>query len=543
MLTEAEARLDRHGEMRQERAIEEPHWRDIALLFRPDDRDFDAHVQRRRDDTAIFDATQIYALDNFAGGLFSQMTNPMNKWMGLGIADKDLEKYPPVKQWLFRHATKVLATFSDAVSPFYAEVPAWYSNIGAFGWGAMYSEELVGQAKIADRAIPIGESFIGTDAQGFVNEFHREFSLTGRQAKGMRDTGGCWCDDPLISKTDDKARKVFVHSVWPNPDYVPGRLGQRGAQFLSAYVSPDASGFYREAFYYEMPFSVPFWNRRSGRAYPTGPGHIARSDAAMLQEMERSHIVAAQFAAEPVYLVHDKSVISAGDIEPNAVLYGTMNRDNGKQLIDTLERRSDIKLSLAQSEQRRNAIRQAFLFSILQLLNRPEMTATEFLGFSKEFLQLAAPNLVRIQQGGLSPLIARRFKILQRAGAIEPPPPELAGHAINIEYVSPLDKLMKVAEAQGVQQWLGAILPICQVDPEAVDNVDTDRTIAILADGFVTDPSVLRDPAVVAQRRQARAQAQAQAAKMQAIEQAANVGATVSHAQQAATLAKKRVAA
>ena len=34
--------LDRHGEMKQIRAIEEPAWRDIALVLRPDDRDFDA---------------------------------------------------------------------------------------------------------------------------------------------------------------------------------------------------------------------------------------------------------------------------------------------------------------------------------------------------------------------------------------------------------------------------------------------------------------------------------------------------------------------
>ena len=73
-MDETRERLDRHAEMKQLRAIEEPPWRDIAALFDPDDRDFDAHVQRRRDDSTIFDGTPCYALDNFAGGTFDQMT-------------------------------------------------------------------------------------------------------------------------------------------------------------------------------------------------------------------------------------------------------------------------------------------------------------------------------------------------------------------------------------------------------------------------------------------------------------------------------------
>ena len=126
-------RLDRHGELKGIRAIEEPHWREIAMLMRPDDRDFDAHVQRRRDDTAIFDSTQLYALDDFCAAIFTQLTNPANRWCELTIADQDLLKYQPVAQWLYRHSSKMLATFSETVSPFYTEVMPWLANTGAFG--------------------------------------------------------------------------------------------------------------------------------------------------------------------------------------------------------------------------------------------------------------------------------------------------------------------------------------------------------------------------------------------------------------------------
>ena len=529
-------RLDRHGELKGIRAIEEPHWREIAMLMRPDDRDFDAHVQRRRDDTAIFDSTQLYALDDFCAAIFTQLTNPANRWCELTIADQDLLKYQPVAQWLYRHSSKMLATFSETVSPFYTEVMPWLANTGAFGLGTLYNEEIPGQVRIVDRSIPLGETFRDIDDLGFTTTVHREFSLTARQAerkfkRDFKDFGN-----------KDRTRIVFVHAVYPNEDYRPGALGRRGAQYLSEYVSSDVQDFIRDGFYYDMPYQSAEWNRRSGRAYPTGPGHRARADTAMLQDMERSHIVAAQFAAEPPLLVHDKSMVTAADIEPNAVLYGTMNEQLGKRTIDTLQRSQDLKLSLEMSEQRRNAIRNAFYSSIMMLVNRPEMTATEFLGWNKELLKRMAGSLVNIQWA-LSAVVARRWGILRRAGQIEPPPPEMAGQAITVKYRSPLATLNEVSDAQGTAQFLQVLEPIAQVSPEVLDNIDMDRAVAILRAGFVSDPSLIKDPAVVAKLRAARAQQIQQQAQLEAAEKAANIGATVSHAQQAATLAKKRVAA
>jgi Bacteriophage head to tail connecting protein len=538
-----EQRLQRHQEMKEVRAIEEPHWRDIAWLLRPDDRDFDAHLQRRRDDTAIFDSSPLYALDDFVGGFFSQATNPENRWFELETPDLDLNKWQPVKAWLWRRTNQMLASFTPAVSPFYAEVPDWYAQIGAFGWSAMYSAERVGEGRITDRAIPIGEAFMDTDADGEVNEFDREFSLTGRQAK--RKFAGA----PAIADLKDTSRYVFVHAVWPNDDYRPGKIGLKGMKYCSCYVSPDVKDFYVGALagleegYYEFPYAPPRWKRRSGRVYPTGPGHTARADISMVNEMARSNLVAAQFAAEPPLLVHEKADVIAADIEPNAILYGTMNAENGKKLMDTLQRAQNLPVSLQMQEATRNNIRTAFRWGIMQLIaQRPQMTATEFLGFQEEDLKLMGPGLVRVQNEGLTNLIARRWRILDRAGAFDhdPPPPELAGQPLAVHYVSPLAKMMKVSEAKGALSWVNALLPYAQVRPEILDNVDGDNLAIVVHDGFTSDPSLITDPRKRDQARADRAAAQQSQLQMAAAEQAANIHATVSHAQQASTLAKQR---
>jgi hypothetical protein len=516
--------LDRHGRMKEIRAVEEPHWREIAAYIRPDDRDFDAHVQRRRDDSPIFDISPLLALDDFEGGFFTNATNPQNRWMELSTGDEDLDKFQPVKAWLWRRSNNVLASFSPAVSPFYAEAPDWYAHIGAFGWGGFYCEEIIGQGAFNDRAIPINESFIDRNAAGRVDTYHREFSLTGRQAKNK------FKDNAAIGKMRDEDRAVFVHGVWPNPEFRPGKLGPMGMPFVAGYVSPDLRDFYRQDGYYEFPYGCPGWKRRSGRPYPTGPGHTARADIVMVNEMERSNLVAAQFSAEPALLAHDKSKVLAADVEPNAILYGTINPENGKPILSTLERHQNLPVSVEMAEQKRNVIRQAFRWGLSQLIAQ------------RLDLQLMGPGLVRVQSEGLSVLVARRYNMLDRAGLFDgdPPPQELVGKPIAIKYVSPLAKMMKVSEAQGTMQFINALLPLGQARPDIWDGVNLDNAVIVVHDGFTSDPSLLTDPR---QRDAVRAQRAAQQeafAKLQAAEQAANIHATVAHANQAQTLSTQR---
>lgn len=526
--------LKRHDELKNERAREEGTWRELALLLRPDDKDFNVNtVNSQRDEADIFDSTPLYALDNFVGGVFGQLVNPVNRWFELGVLeDPDLGKWQPIAQYLWAASNRVYGSLSPGVSGFYARAPAWFANIGAFGFGALSQEEWVGHGQIIDRAIPIGETYLGLNAVGDIDRVHREFALTGRQV--VEKFGR-----HLEKDCREDARYIIVHAVYRNLDFEPNRLGPRGMPFASAYRSRELKNLRLDGGYFELPYHVPTWNERANSAYPTGPGHNARADAAMLQEMERTHLVAGQHAAEPLILVRDESVMSVADIMPNNIVYGAVN-DAGKQLVQTLDRKQQLQLSMAQSEQRRAAIRTAFYYGIMQLVQRPQMTATEFLGFQEETLKLMAPNLVRIQTGGLSPFIARRWRILERAGQLPPPPPELAGKNLTIEYVSPLAKVQKMANGRAVLQWQQAVEQMALTDPAVRDWFNGDGAAPVIHEAFTAVPGVIRDAREVAAIRQARAQQAQQAAQLEQMGQAVTIAAEASHAQQAASLASQR---
>ncbi len=529
--------LDRNAELKAARAPIERQWREIAQLMAPEQEDMFSGSGKTNVYDDIYDATAMFAAEAFTNGIYSQMTNPANRWFELGIEDEDLAAYYPVKQWLWRQSNRIYATLAPARSKFYAEAPGWFGDLGIFGMGTIYAEEDPGAARIIDRTIPLGDSFIDLDADGDLDTFHRVFKLTGRQAKQKFPEL-----DMFGTRVRDQAQYEFVHAVWPNPGFDARRIGVAGKRYLSAYVCGELQGFMRLGGYHEMPYQVVMWKRRPGRVYPVGPGHLARADTSMINEMERTHIVAAQFIAEPPILVHDEDTFSPADLYPNAVIPGMIS-ERGQPLAQPLNRGQNVQLSLDMSNQRREAIREAFFFSVMQLVKRPQMTATEFLGFQEETLRQMGPALARIQVQGLSPLLARRFQILARAGAIEPPPEEREGVALQPSYTSPLAKLQKAADARAALQYVTSLGQIAAQtgDQGIMDNVDGDAAAGILHEAYGPPPSIRRDPAQVEQLRQSRAQIAAQQQQLAAEGQMAETEATRAHAAQAATRAGERI--
>lgn len=528
-----------HSRLKDRRKIEERDWREIAEVIRPECADIGAvsgSNAKRSDALAnIFDSTPLLALDQFSGGLFSQSTNPADRWFELGIEDEDLKKWGPVKDYLWRYSQLVYRSFGPAVSAFYAVIPSSFADLGAFGIGSMYSDLSQGAERFVDVSVPLDESYVEFDQMGFLARFHRGFRWRGDLIK--REFGDA------ASELDEKIEYELVHAVFENPDYRPGAIGPRGQKYSSIYCCAEntAKNFRVEKGYYEMPYwSIP-WNIRAGR-YPLGPGHYARADATMLNEMERAHLVAGQFAAEGVYIGWDSATFTAADIQPGRLINGAVDA-NGKQLLQKLEMGTDIRLSMAQSEQRRNSIREVFLFSMMQLVNRPQMTATEFLGFKEEQLRLMGPNLGRIHTYGLSQAISRRARMLGRAGMVPPPPRELQGKAMTVEFVSPLARAQKVGQARAILQAGNQLIMWAQAEPSVLDKFDFDAAADALGDGYGVIPGVIRSDDKAAERRQARAEQQAQQAAIEQGAQLSKIYADVAHADQAGTRASQRTGA
>lgn len=511
--------VEKYGKLKSNRAPYETSWQETAEYTRPIRNEFlgrKAPGDRRYQRT--FDSTPLLAVDNFASGIYGMMTNPANRWFSIQMEDEDLNEYDPVRDWLYDCETRIIQSFGPQVSRFYSVIPMLYADLACFGTAVFYSEEQAGSQRINDTVRALSECCIDENEYGEVDTVYRRFSMSARNAVNAF---------PDVSeRTHKRADKEpyeqvwFVHCVEPNGDYVPNRIGRNSKPFHSTYVEEEAKRVVSEGGYDEQPYHVPRWSQAAGEIYGRGIGEIVIADVKSLNRMGETQLKVAQKTADPPLGAPDEGVIRQLRTWPGGVTYGAIDA-MGNQLVKPLYTGGDHRITLEIAEQRRQVIREAFYFSLMQMVGTPDMTATEWLGRQEEKLRLMGPNLGRIQSEFLSPLINRRFGLLLRGGKLPPPPPEIQGQSLNVEYVSPLARAQMASEANAVVRLYTSLLPVAEFDPAIMDNIDSDEAARALGKGFAVPAKVMRGADDVEEVRASRQQMQAMMQGMAMAEQGA----------------------
>jgi hypothetical protein len=107
------------------------------------------------------------------------------------------------------------------------------------------------------------------------------------------------------------------------------------------------------------------------------------------------------------------------------------------------------------------------------------------------------------------------FERVIQAGIAPPPPQELQGQPLNVEFVSVLAQAQRAIGTASIDRLLGTVGAVAQLKPDVLDKIDGDQVIDAYADMLGVEPSlILADDkvAVIRQQRQAQQQAMALAA-------------------------------
>lgn len=498
-----------YDRLRAERANYDRTWQDVADYMRPTRAEFNsipAAGQRR--DQRIFNSEPLRAIANFAGGMYGMMTNPANRWFALRLDDEELNDFGPVSDWLYEVETRLMNSFGPEASRFYSVVPSLYADLACFGNGVFYSEEDPKLGRINDSVRPLSECVFCENAAGSVDTLYRKFKLTGRQT--LQAFGADKLHQAMRRRVEkeDGGEFWFIHCVYPNED--PGRdkeLTPQGRPFLSRYVDIENKHVVKEGGYFEFPYQVPRWEVASGEQYGRGLGEQNLSDVKMLNRMSETNIRAAQKIADPPLAAPDEGVIKQARTWAGGITYGAIDM-NGVQLLKPLYTGGNVNISLEMLRSLEERIREGFFFSLMQMYQKGDMTATEWTGRQEEKFRLMGPNLGRVQHEFLSPLIGRRFGILSRAQALPPPPMEIQGREMRVEYVSPLARAQMASESNAIIRTYQGVAPIAQFDPSVLDNFDHDESAKRIGKGFGTPGPIIRGGDEVREIRAERAQQQ-----------------------------------
>ncbi|HTI86319.1 MAG TPA: portal protein [Alphaproteobacteria bacterium] len=524
------ALIERADALKCERATLERCWQEIAEVLRPSRADFSAPPTQDRPikPHGVFDSAPVLAADNLASGLWGMITNSANTWFELRHPVTEINDRQEVRLWLDACTRVLRDAFAANGQKFYARVLELYQDMVAFGTAVFYVDEVppagtrAGGLHFSCRHL--GECLIAENELGEVDTVYRRFAFTARQAeRKWGDAAG-----PKVIKAIERNRPnekfEFLHAVLPNDDRDPSRADAKGMGWRSVVVAVDDRRVVSEGGYHEFPFMVPRWSTSARQVYGDSPASLAIADVRMLNVMSKVTITAAEKTIDPPLLAADERGLRGVRTAPGAIIYGGID-SQGRARYQPLQTNGQVSLGLEMAEQRRQAIREAFYFSLLLMVASPNATATEVLAREQEKLRLMGPHLGRIESEFLDPCIDRVFAVLMRAGALPPPPPAvLAAPGLKVEYVSPLARAQKAAEGEAIVRTFEAMAPLMQAAPTVVDNFDVDAVARALADAYGMPVRAMRDPNVVATLRATRAAAAQLGARVSALGGAVSSG-------------------
>lgn len=469
-----------------------------------------------RKDKKIINGSAYDAIRITAAGMQGGLTSPSRPWYRLAFADEEIMEYAPVRNWLHQVRLLMMNVFSR--SNFYGSVHSVYKELALFSTSAMLMEEDF-QTVLRCRQLTAGEYVLGLDESQRVALLYRQFSMAARQMveKFGKDNVSNAVKTAVQNNAGETRFEIY-HGIRPRRRGKAGKATAQGMSYESVYFekATDSDKFLRQGGYKGLPFVAPRWEVAGSDTWGNDcPGMIAIGDVRMLQKMEQKKLKALDKLVDPPMNAPTSMKKRGGTVLPGGVNY--VDVQQGQQSFTPAYLiNPDFQKIAFEIERVERRIRTAFFNDLfLAVLSADKrMTATEVAERHEEKMLMLGPVIERVQAELLDPVIARTYEIMFRLNLLPPPPREIAGMDMKIEYLGLLAQAQKMVGTTAVEQlanFVGALVP---VSPDVVDKFDADEAVDQYGDMLGVPPMIVRSDDKVAGRRAERSKAQAQQSAM-----------------------------
>jgi len=523
------------SEMENDRSSFMAHWRDLGDFNLPRRAQFQTTDANRGDrrNLKLLDNTSTLAARTLRSGMMAGITSPARPWFRLSTPDPELAEIGTVKAWLHIVTMRMAAVFLR--SNLYKALPLVYGDMGVFATAAMAIEEDF-ETTIRCTVFPVGSYMIATDEKGRVRVFFREFPMTVRQLVDQFGHPAGDKSDKAIdwSKFSDHVKNTWTtgsretridiyHAIIPNEDYDPNSALSNAKKFRSVYYekasgnNSKADRLLSDAGFDMFPILAPRWETTGQDVYGTEcPGMVSLGDTKQLQTGERRALQAIEKMINPpmtgpTSMRAQKASILPGDITLVDVREGQKGFQPAHEVNYNLQQH-EIKQDQVRGRVRRAYYEDLFLMLASDSRQQPA-TAREIEERHEEKLLALGPVLEQLNQDLLDPLIDITFDIMLRQGLIPPPPDELQGIDLRVEYISIMAQAQKLAGLHGMERYKQAALEMATIFPGSVDKTDADQFLEVYGDLTSVAPGIVRSDEDVDAIRAGRAQAEQAAAK------------------------------
>lgn len=541
-----------------------PVWTDIRDYMSPRTARFPGMLpnQGGREDKKIINSSPRIAIRTLASGMQSGVTSPMRPWFKLGTPDPRLQNFQPVKEWLSEVEQIMRDVFTR--SNVYDKLKSIYGVLGTYGTSVLCIEDDM-KTVLRGKDLPIGSFMLSTDETDRPNTLYRDTTLNPEQMIGK------FCDGDMakakkilpsiVLNSYDRGNYDFYYPVTqiiePNRNFKPGSAIAKYKKYASVWCDMGQGSFatgsntlggsydsqasiFKTSGYDDIPFMGTRWDTLGEDIYGYGCGEMALGDSKQGQLLERRKLQGIDKNTDPAKIADASMRNQRISSMPGSTTYvnGLITGNPGVQ---AMYRPNPYITEL--SEEIRNVFtriddcffKNLFLM-VSEMADQPDITATQINALREEKLLMLGPVLERLNDELLDPLISITFGKLLANNMLPPPPKEIQGQPLRVEYVSILAQAQKALGLGNIERFVGFVGQLAeqqmaaQQPVTAWDKVNTDDLIDRYADGVALPPTGLNNDDVIAQMRQNR-QKQTQAAQaMQMAHAGAQTAKTASQA-------------
>lgn len=516
----------RYGALVTERESWMTHWRELSAFIMPRSGRFfidDVNKGNKRQNN-IYDSTATRAIRVLGAGLMGGATSPARPWFRLGLEDEDLMQYGPVKEWLSQSTQSVLNVF--AKSNHYRTLHSMYEELGLFGTA---SSLLMDDFKSTSMLYQMtaGEYVLMQDYKGTVVGLMRRFKA--QVGAIVREFGYKNCSTAIQNMWDRgtlDAWVTIIHCVEPRYDRDPTMRDSLNMAWKSIYFEDGSNEdkFLREGGFKEFRGLCPRWAVTGLDIYGNSPAMEALGDIKQLQHQQIRKAEGIDYMTKPPLQI------------PSSLKNKDINRmPGGHEFVDPANPNGGIKPMfevnlnlqhlLADIQDVRGRINQTCYTDLFLMLSQSTdtiKTATEVAELHEEKMLMLGPVLERLHNELLDPLVSMSFTRALEAGMLPPPPQELQGQQLNVQFISVLAQAQRAVSTSSIDRFVGNIGQMAAFKPDVLDKFNSDKWADIYSDILGVDPELVVGDDKVAIIRQQRAQAQQAAQKTAMAEQAAS---------------------
>lgn len=527
--TQVQYHRRRLEELKTVRQPWEATWQGLADYIEPTRLRLQSLNERPMSRSKIIDSTGTFALKTLASGMHSGITSPARPWFRLTTFDPDLKDYGPVKTWLALVEQRMREVYQK--SNVYPSFHTGYGDLGQFGQScAILVEDTRDVVRM--QQLMHGRFWIARDENGRATTLYRQFRWSVQRIVGRFGYNNC---SATIRTQFDNGKYDAVydicHAIEPRMSRDPQKIDKRNKPFLSNYwehTQTNEGRLLEESGFDENPIICAPWELAGEDDYSLSPGQIALGDVKMLQVEQTRKLEGIDKIVRPPMTGPTSMRNNPASLLPGSVTY--VDDPTGKGFRPAMEvnlRLGELANDIRETQDRINRAFYADLFLMLSQMDGIQpRNSMEIAERKEEKLLALGPVLENIYGAQLGPVIDRTFNILERRRELPPPPTELEGVDLQIEYISILAQAQKAVATGAVERVTAYIGNLAAVKPDVLDKFDADEAVDQYADMVGAPPSIIVPDDKVKAARDARAQRQ------QAMEQA-EMAATVAPAAKA----------